>query len=174
MLASLSIRLLPTLAVLACLAVPSTVRPASDETVTAERSAEYMIYQYPDTVLVLKLDVAEAEFSVQTFGPDSALLKSSGVPGRRVGPVFQYIDSSSLARQLMIEVRPKRPIQRSAIRLEVLQFATGDRNAANQLRAYQLFSIGTEFARASDASTWASKAYSLQNAAGVFAGLGME
>jgi len=174
MFASLWIRLPLTLAFLACVVVPSTVRPASDETVTAERPAEYMIYQYPDTTLVLKLDVAEAEFTMQTFGPDSALLKSSGVPGRRVGPVFQYIDSNSLARQLMIEVRPKRPIQRSAIRLEVLQFAAGDRNMANQLRAYQLFSVGTEVARGSDASTWASKAYSLQNAAGVFAGLGME
>jgi len=174
MLASLSIRLLPTLAVLACLALPSTVRPASDETVTAERPAEYMIYQYPETALVLKLDVGEAEFNVQTFGPDNALLRASGVPGRRIGPVFQYIDSSSGARQLMIEVRPQRPVPRSAIRLEVLQFAATDRNAANQLRAYQLFSIGTEVARASDASTWASKAYSLQDAAGVFAGLGME
>ena len=171
---SLPIRLFWTLALLACLVAPSPGRSASDETVTAERPAEYMIYQYPDTSLVLKLDVAEAEFNVQTFGPESALLKSSAVPGRRIGPVFQHIDSSSRARQLMIEVRPGRPVQRSAIRLEVLQFAAGDRNMADQLRAYQLFSVGTELARASDASTWASKAYSLQNAAGVFAALGME
>jgi len=174
MLASPSIRLLSALAFLACLAAPAAGRPASDETVTADRPAEYMIYQYPDTTLVLKLDVAEAEFNVQTFGPESALLRSSGVSGRRIGPVFQYIDSSSRPRQLMIEVRPQRPVRRSAIRLEVLQFASGDRNAANQLRAYQLYSVGTEAARASDASTWASKAYSLQNAAGVFAALGME
>jgi len=172
--ASLPIRLLSTLALLAGLAAPPAGRAAADEPVTAERPAEYMIYQYPDTALVLRLDVAEAEFNAQTFGPEGALLKSSGVAGRRVGPVFQHIDASSRARQLMIEVRPGRPVQRSAIRLEVLQFAAADRNTANQLRAYQLFSVGTEVARASDASIWASKAYSLQNAAGVFASLGME
>jgi CHAT domain-containing protein len=174
MLASLPTRLLSILALSACLAAPSTGRPASDETVRPDRPAEYMIYQYPDTTLVLKLDVAEAEFSVQTFGPESALLESSGVPGRRIGPVFQQIDSAPRARQLMIEVTPKRSVRRSAIRLEVLQFAAGDRNTAKQLRGYQLFSVGVGTTHASDASTWASKAYSLRNAAGVFASLGME
>lgn len=172
--ASPPIRLMTTLVLLTCLAVPSSGWTASDETVTADRPAEYMIYQYPDTSLVLKLDVAEAEFSVRTFGPESALLKSSGVPGRRIGPVFQQIDATSRARQLMIEVTPERPVQRSAIRLEVLQFAAGDRNTATQLMAYQMVSVGTEIARGSDASTWASKAYSLRNAAEAFASLGME
>lgn len=168
------IRLMTILALLTCLAAPSSGRPASDETVTADRPAEYMIYQYPDTSLVLKLDVAEAEFSVRTFGPESALLKSSAVPDRRIGPVFQQVDATSRARQLMIEVTPERPIQRSAIRLEVLQFAAGDRHTATQLKAYQLVSVGTEIARGSDASIWASKAYSLRNAAEAFASLGME
>lgn len=152
------------------LAVPGL---ASDEA-SAERPAEYMVYQYPDTILVLKIDVREAEFGMRTIGPEGALLKSSSLPGRRIGPVYQYIDATDHPRQLMIEVTPARTTDRSAISLEVLQFAPDDRNTAPLARAFQMLSVGTETSRSTDPSTWASKAYSLRNAAGIFASLGRE
>jgi hypothetical protein len=158
----------------ALLVLPLTGRPAPDEVVSDERPAEYMIYQHPDTVLVLKFDVAEAEFSVRSYGPENALIKSSTVPGRRVGPIYQYIDAVDRSRQLMIEISPARPVNRSAIGLEILQFNAGDRNSRAQAKAYQMLSLGCETSLNSDASTWASKAYSFRNAAGLFASLGME
>lgn len=166
--------LLINLVVLALLTAPLAALPAEDTAVNAERPAEYMIYQYPATILVLKFDVSEAEFSVRTLGPEGAQLKSSSVPGRRLGPVYQYIDTSERPRQLMIEVAPGRAMGRSDIGLEVLQFSPDDRNSAPLLRAYQMLSLGTETSHSTDAATWASKAYSLRNAGDIFAGLGWE
>jgi CHAT domain-containing protein/tetratricopeptide (TPR) repeat protein len=146
----------------------------TSEQASAERPAEYMVYQYPDTILVLKIDVREAEFGMRTIGPESALLKSSSLPGRRIGPIYQYIDAIDHPRQLMIEVTPARTVDRAAISLEVLQFSSDDRNSTALVRAYQMLSVGTETTRSTDASTWASKAYSFRNAAGIFASLGRE
>ena len=156
------------------LVLPFTGLSAQEGVVNAGRPAEYMIYQYPLTTLVLRIDVPEAEFSGRTVGPEGALIKSSAVPGRRLGPVYQIVDPVDLPRQLMIEVTPGRALERATISLQVLQFAAGDRNVAAVTRAYQLFSLGTEKAYSSDTSTWASKAYSLRSAAGIFASLGME
>jgi CHAT domain-containing protein len=166
--------ILVTLVLLIGMVTPALARSAESDVVTAERPAEYMIYQYPDSILVLKIDVREAEFSVRTTGPESAQIKTSSVPGRRIGPVYQYIDATELPRQLMIEVTPGRALDRSAISLEVIQFSPGDQNTAPLARAYQMLSLGTEATHSADAATWASKAYSLRNAAGIFASLGRE
>ena len=50
-------------------------RPAAAESPVAE----YMIYQYPDVALVVKVDVPEAEFSMRAWGPDSELLAEAGI-----------------------------------------------------------------------------------------------
>ncbi|MGK2925159.1 MAG: CHAT domain-containing protein [Lysobacterales bacterium] len=147
---------------------------AQEGGVTAERPAEYMIYQYPDIALVVRVDIPEAEFGLRVLGPETAVIKSSRVPGRRIGPVYQFIDAVDLPRQLMIEVTPGRAVERSAIGLEVLQFAAGDRNGAVLSRAYRMFSLGIESAPSDDTTTWAMKAYSLRNAAELFDQLGME
>ena len=162
------------LTALAWIILPLTARSAQGEVVTPDRPAEYMIYQYPDSIMVLKFDVPEAEFSARTIGPENALIKSSALPARRIGPVFQYIEAVGRPRQLTIEVTPQRAIDRSAIGLEILQFGVADRNVANLVRAYQLFSIGAEAERSNAASTWGMKAYSMRNAAGVFTHLGMQ
>jgi CHAT domain-containing protein len=168
------IRILGVFILLIWMSAPAPAWPAESGTATPERPAEYMIYQYPDTILVLKVDVKEAEFSLRTVGPENAQIKSSSVTGRRIGPVYQYIGAPELPRQLMIEVTPARALDRSAISLEVLQFSAGDRNTAPLARAYQMVSLGTETSHSADASTWASKAYSLRNAADIFASLGRE
>ena len=155
--------------------VPCGLAGAAQEGgVTPERPAEYMIYQYPDIALVVRVDIPEAEFGLRVFGPEGAAVKSSRVPGRRLGPIYQFIDAVDLPRQLMIEVTPGHAVERSAIGLEVLQFATGDRNGAVLSRAYRMFSLGIESAPSDDTTTWAMKAYSLRNAADLFDQLGME
>jgi CHAT domain-containing protein/tetratricopeptide (TPR) repeat protein len=136
--------------------------------------AEYMIYQYPDVALVVKVDVPEAEFSMRVWGPDSELLADAGIPGRRLGPVFQYLAPSDLPRQLMIEVTPARPLPRSTIDMQVIQLESNDPNARNLASAYRLLSDGAAAERGDDANTWVVKAYSLSSAAERFAALGME
>jgi CHAT domain-containing protein len=136
--------------------------------------AEYMIYQYPEVALVVKVDVPEAEFSLRVLGTDNVLLAEAGLPGRRLGPVFQYLAPPDLPRQLMIEVTPDRPLSRSAIEMQVIQLDSADPNARNLASAYRLLSDGAAAARGSDANTWVVKAYSLSSAAEKFAALGME
>jgi tetratricopeptide (TPR) repeat protein len=140
----------------------------------AGEPVEYMIYQYPDVALVVKVDLPEAEFSMRVLGPDSVLLAEAGIPGRRLGPVFQYLAPPDLPRQLMIEVTPDRPLPRSAIEMQVIQLESEDPNARNLASAYRLLSDGAATARGGDANTWVVKAYSLSNAAEKFAALGME
>lgn len=147
---------------------------AGDSLVTSERPAEYMVYQYPNTALVVRVDVPQAEFGARVYGPDNALLRAADVEGRRLGPVSLYIDSADLPRQLMIEVSPARPVARSAIALELIQFDAADRNDAALAGAYRRFSAGTETAHSDDTVTWASKVYSLRDAAAHFASLGRE
>jgi len=137
-------------------------------------TSEYMIYQYPGVALVVKVDVPEAEFSMRVFGPDDALLVEAGVPGRRLGPVFQYLGPPDLPRQLMIEITPGRPLPRSDIVMQVIQLEAGDPNSGNLVRAYRQFSAGTDIAHGDDTNTWVVKTYSLRNAAEEFAALGME
>jgi len=147
---------------------------AEDELVTPEQPAEFMIYQYPGTALALKIDVPQTEFSSRLSGPDNGLIRSSSVPGRRIGPVVQFVDAADRPRQLMIEVTPRRAIPRSLLSLEVVQLEPGDHNDGALIRAYRMLSVGAESADSNDPSTWAMKAYSFRNAAQIFAGLGWE
>jgi tetratricopeptide (TPR) repeat protein len=141
---------------------------------TPERPAEYMVYQYPDTAFVIRVDLPQAEFGVRVLDPDDALLRSANVAGRRLGPIFLYIGPPDQPRQLMIEVEPGRAVDRSRIGLELMQFGTGDRNSAVLLGAYRMFSVGVETAHSEDTGTWASKVYSLRDAARQFARMGRE
>ena len=133
-----------------------------------------MIYQYPGVSLVVRIDADEIEFESRITGPDNALIKDSAVPHRRIGPLFQFIGSSEIARQLMIKVTPDRRIDRSRIGMELIQLSGRDSNSQALAQAYQLFSSGTERIHARDKGSWASKAYSLKTAAQAFAALGME
>ena len=141
---------------------------------TSVRPSEFMIYQYPGVSLVVRVDVREAEFESRITGPDNALIRLSGVAARRIGPVYQWVDAVDSPRQLMIEVTPSRPVERSRISLGLIQFQAGDRNSAKLAHAYRLYSQGTERVFTNDATTWALKAYTLRNAAATFADLGME
>ena len=64
-------------------AIPVSVHAAQTGEVSAARPAEYMIYQYPDISLVVRIDVPEAEFSSMVCGPEEALISVGA--GNRFG-----------------------------------------------------------------------------------------
>jgi CHAT domain-containing protein len=163
---------LAVLTLLICL--PVVAWAAQFDEVSADRPAEYMIYQYADISFVVKIDAAQAEFSAVTTGPDGAFIKESGVSGRRIGPVFQYLEADGKPRQLMIKVFPERTITRSEITLELIQLSPNERNSPGLARAYKLLSHGMERLHTDDTATWTSRVYSLRSAARAFSGLGME
>ena len=160
--------------ILLCAGAFGSAPAAGNPPVTPERPAEYMVYQYADTVLVVRADLPEASFGLRVLDPERAQLRAARLAGRRLGPVYLYIDAHELPRQLMIEVTPERPVDRAAIGLELIQFAAGDRKDAALARAYRQYSIGVEAAASDDAATWAAKVYSLRDAAARFAALGRE
>ena len=152
--------------------VPAIAWAASGGYASPERPAEYMIYQYPEISLVVRIDAPETEFESKIFGPENALIKSSGVPESRIGPLYQYIAAVDKPRQLMIKITPGRKVERSKIKMELIQLPDRDRNSGAFVQAYSLMSHGTESVHVNDTTTWAMKSYTLRNAAKAFAALG--
>jgi CHAT domain-containing protein/tetratricopeptide (TPR) repeat protein len=142
--------------------------------ISGSRPAEFMVYQYPDVALVIKIEAAETEFDAEIFGPEKALIKSSGVPLSRIGPLYQFVESVDKPRQLMIKITPSRPVDRSQVNMELIQLPDRDWNSASFGQAYKLLSHGTEKVHSNDSTTWSMKIYTLTEAARAFAGLGWE
>jgi CHAT domain-containing protein/tetratricopeptide (TPR) repeat protein len=155
-------------------ATPFGAWSAQFSEVSPTHPAEYMIYQYPDVSLVVGINAPEMEFESEIYGPEGALISSSGVPSARIGPLYQYIEATDKPRQLMIKISPRRKADRSRISLELIQLPPGDRRSAAFEQAYQLFTSGTEMVHSNDTTTWAMKSYTLRNAARAFASLGWE
>ena len=150
------------------------VTAAAQNDVSPDKPAEYMIYQYPGVVLLIKVDAAETEFESRIYGPDHALIMASGVPGRRLGPVYQLIEAVGTPRQLIIEVKPGQATERSRITMEVVQVPLETRRNSEQAPAFSLLSVATQLTQANDSTTWAMKVYSLKRAAAAFEQLGSE
>jgi CHAT domain-containing protein len=142
--------------------------------VSGSRPAEYMVYQYPNVSLVIKIEAAETEFEAEIYGPEKALIKSSEVPLSRIGPLYQFVESVDKPRQLMIKITPARPVDRSRIDMELIQLSDRDWKSASFGHAYKLLSHGTEKVHSNDSTTWSMKIYTLRDAARAFAGLGWE
>jgi CHAT domain-containing protein/tetratricopeptide (TPR) repeat protein len=166
--------MLRALFIILLVATSSGVWSAQTGEVSAAHPAEYMIYQYPDVSLLVKINAPEMEFDSKIYDPEGALISSSGIPSARIGPLYQYIEAADIPRQLMIKINPGRKADRSRISLELIQIPPGDRRSAAFAQAYRLFSSGTEVAHSNDSTTWAMKAYSLRDAARAFASLGWE
>ena len=162
------------LLIILILAVPAVTQTARAAEASPTRPAEYMIYQYPDVSLLVKIDAPETEFVSTIYGPEDALLKESGLPAGRMGSLYQYIEAVGTSRQLMIKVSPGRSVDRSSIHMELIQVPDRDRNSAALANAYKLLSHGTERVHSNDSTTWAMKTYTLRNAARAFASLGWE
>ena len=142
--------------------------------ISGSRPAEFMVYQYPNVALVIKIEAAETEFDAEIFGPERALLKSSGVPLSRIGPLYQFVESVDKPRQLMIKITPSRPVDRSRVNMELIQLPDRDWKSASFGQAYKLLSHGTEKVHSNDSTTWSMKIYTLRESARAFAGLGWE
>jgi CHAT domain-containing protein/tetratricopeptide (TPR) repeat protein len=147
---------------------------AQEAQASSVQASEYMIYQYPRVSLVVVIDVRETEFEARIEGPEGAPVSETGVAARRIGPVYQFIDSVDTPRQLMIEVNPGRRIERSRISMELLQLPDSDRHSQSLARAYRYLAHGMKPMRDGGRAAWAERTYSLQNAARTFAGMGME
>jgi len=162
-----------TLLLAAAVQVPGAAAQATAEA-QRPRAAEYMIYQYSGVALVVIVDAFESEFAARITGPEGGLLTEAAVAGRRIGPVYLYVDSTDRPRQLMVHVRPGRPLGRDAIGMELMQLSMADPNARRQAQAYRLLANGMQPAYADDASNWVQRREALSGAARAFAGFGME
>jgi CHAT domain-containing protein len=154
--------------------VAGTCHSAESSEVSPANPAEYMIYQYPGVALLIQIDALETEFESRVYGPERALIKSSRVPSRRVGPVYQFIEAVDTARQLIIEVTPAYPTDRSRIRMELVQMRQNDRASALQSEAFRLMSRAADSTTAMDSTTWAMKTYTFSRAASAFEQLGWQ
>jgi len=150
------------------------VWPTQPSAVSPAKPAEYMIYQYPGVTLLIQIDAIETEFESRVFDPERALIKYSRLPSRRIGPVYQLIEAVDTARQLIIEVTPAYPTDRSRIRMELVQLNQHDRNSAIQAEAFRLMSRAADSTTANDSTTWAMKSYTFKRAAEAFEQLGWE
>jgi tetratricopeptide (TPR) repeat protein len=139
-----------------------------------DKPVEYMIYQYPGVALLIQLDLVETEFEAKVFGPERTLIKHSRLPARRVGPVFLLIEPNELARQLIVEIIPAYPTDRSRITMELQQLRENERTDAIQAEAFRLMSRASDATSANDSTTWAGKVYTFKRAAQVFESLGWE
>jgi len=142
--------------------------------VSQDRPAEYMIYQYPNISLVVKIEAPETTFESEIYGQENALIDAAGVPSSRTGPIYQFIDAVDKPRQLMIKITPGREVERSRISMELIQLPERDWNSPAFAQAYTLFSRGIEKAHTSDSTTWSMKTYTLRNAARAFENMGWE
>ncbi|MFC1720028.1 CHAT domain-containing protein [Pseudomonadota bacterium] len=156
------------------MAVPAVAWATQSGEVSSDRPAEYMIYQYPGVSLVVKIDAPEVHVESRIYDPEGALIKSSGIPSGRIGPLYQFVGAVDKPRQLMIKISPERRINRSAINMELIQLPAWGDNSAILARGYGLLSQGTELTLSNDTTTWAMKTYTLKNAAAAFAAMGWE
>jgi len=76
------------LLIILLITAPAGAWSAQSGDVSADRPAEYMIYQYPGVDMVVKIDARETEFESAIYGPETALIKASGIPFRRIGPLY--------------------------------------------------------------------------------------
>lgn len=157
-----------------CLCAVVAVSADEPAEVSPTVPAEYMIYQYPGVALLIRIDALGTEFESRVYGPEKALIKASRVPSRRIGPVYQFIDAVDTARQLIIEVSPAYPTDRSRIRMELVQMRENDRSSAIQKEAFRLMSRAADSTTANDSTTWAMKSHTFSRAASAFEQLGWQ
>jgi CHAT domain-containing protein len=165
----------PVFAMLLCFAVDvAELRAAESSVASPDKPVEYIIYQYPAVTLLIQIDAVETEFEAKVYGPERTLIKHSRLPARRVGPVFQLIEPVSSARQLIVEIIPAYPTDRSRIKMELQQLREDARTDALQAEAFRLMSRAVDATPANDSTTWAGKIYTFKRAAQVFEALGWE
>ena len=124
--------------------------------------------------LVVVVDAREVAFDTRITGPDRGLVGEAGVPARRLGPVYHFVEAADIPRQLMVAVTMERPVERSRISMELLQLPEGDRNARVLTAAYRYLAHGMKRVYAGTPSAWSERIVSLRNASQAFASMGNE
>jgi len=81
--------------------VPAVSHAQNDENLLSQ---EYFLQQAADEDLLITISAFEAEFESRVTGENGEVLLESAVPGSRIIPLFQYVDSPDSLRQLDIKV----------------------------------------------------------------------
>lgn len=150
------------------------VLAAQGPTGAAVKTKEYFNNQMPDTALVIRLEAFETEFESKVFAPDNFLLKFSGVPSLRLGPIFQFIEPVDKPRQLRMEITLGRSTSRSKLDMRLIKFDESGPDNSILLQAYRLLSFGLEMQKSNRQDAWTMKVVSLSQAANIFNSLGMQ
>jgi CHAT domain-containing protein len=159
------------------LAVTAAEPPAPAEPparAAASQTREYLHHQPPDTTLVFRFEPFESEFESRLFDADAAPFKVSGIPGLRIGPLFQFVEAVDSERQLRIEVTLGWRSSRARIEMQLVRFDRSGPNQELQQKAYRLMSHGLELAPSNRVDLWQLKVMSLKQAAVLFDTLGMQ
>lgn len=165
---------------LLCLALfvliaPSISRAQSDSADNDQTlKREYFVRQGIDEALLIRLNAYEAEIESGIYTEDRKLLLVSALPATRIAPLFQFIDATSKARQLDIEVSSGLNTANSEFGIEVTRLAVWDKRSAALARAYRLLSFGQQKHETGSAADWTVKINSLMSAAGTFDQYGMK
>ena len=148
---------------------------AAQETAAAPPSfKEYFVDLAPDTALLIRMEGFEAEFETRVYGPENVLMKVSGLPGLRMGPIFQFIDPAGTARQLRVQVVIGGKTDRYRIEMRPTKYDQNGPDVTQLTRAYRLLSSGLEVETSRRAEAWTMKVVSLNQAAHIFDQLGMQ
>ncbi|MEJ8566027.1 CHAT domain-containing protein [Elongatibacter sediminis] len=164
-------------ALLVC-AITAPRRAAADvtgpETAPPPVTKEYLHQQAPGTSLVFRLESFEAEFESVISEAGEKPFKRSGMPGLRLGPVFQFVEAVSAPRQLVIEVSIARRSDRARIDMELVRFDPAGPDHKLLQQAYRLLSHAQEAAPAGRLDLWQAKVISARQAVNLFDRLGMQ
>jgi len=139
----------------------------------AQMKQEYFVRQEADESLLIRVSAYEAEIEVSVFAPERQLLLSSVMPQSRLVPIFQFIDPSSKARQLELEVSSGLSTANSKFEIEFTRLSAWDNRSAALERAYRLLSFGMQASTTTNAADWTVKINSLTNAGATFDQYGM-
>jgi CHAT domain-containing protein/tetratricopeptide (TPR) repeat protein len=147
---------------------------ASAQTENPPIAEEYFVQQAAEESLLIRINAFEAEFESEVGTHEGQVLITSGIPGSRIVPVFQYINAPSKARQLNIEVTSSLHTGRSNFGLEISRQVVWDDRSNSVSRAYQLLSFGMQSSDGDSEANWTVKIDSLVNAGRLFQQFGMK
>ena len=152
------------------ISVPAVSIAQNDENLISQA---YFVQQAADEDLLITVNAFEAEFESRITGQIGETLLVSAVPGSRIVPLFQYVDSPESIRQLDIEVSSNRHTARSEFSLELTRLKIWDERSKAVSRAYRLLSFGMLSSRDASEANWTVKIDSLINAGRLFQQFGM-
>lgn len=167
----LSVCLVSLVIALTGLTMPGESGAQVDEPVISQ---EYFIQQAVDEDLLITISAFEAEFESRVLGENGQVLITSGVPGSRIVPVFQYINAPRADRQLDIQLTSGLHTGRTEFGIELTRLKPWDSRSNSLSQAYRQLSYGTESSGIDSQANWTAKIENLVNAGRLFQQFGMQ